>query len=212
LGDGWFGDDAMIEMFLSPAKTLHTCKADTCEGCEVSHKLTCHFNAKQLVVFLALAFPLFIAAGYFIYRFNPFLLIPWIIFVLSYFGLIEIRVMCSHCPHYAEPGTKILKCWANYGSPKLWSYRPGPMSVSEKIVFFAGFFVILFPPVGLLAAQGRYVSLIFYIALLAAFKIGLKASYCRHCMNFACPLNVVDDVTRNAFFEKNPDIKKAWGK
>ncbi|GAJ20475.1 unnamed protein product, partial [marine sediment metagenome] len=24
-----------------------------------------------------------------------------------------------------------LKCWANYGSPKLWKYRPGPMSLNE---------------------------------------------------------------------------------
>ena len=35
----------------------------------------------------------------------------------------------------AETGTKTLKCWANYGSPKLWKYRPGPMSLAEKTVF-----------------------------------------------------------------------------
>jgi hypothetical protein len=202
----------MMDMFLDPNKPLYTCKADECEGCAVSHKLVCHFNTKQLALFLVLAFPLFICAGYFIYRFNPFLLIPWIIFVLLYFGFIEIRVMCSHCPHYAEPETKILKCWANYGSPKLWSYRPGPMSIFEKIVFFSGFVIILFPSIVLLIAQGHYLSLIFYIALLAAFKTGLKRLYCKRCMNFACPFNAVDEVTRNAFFEKNPVIKEAWGK
>jgi hypothetical protein len=36
--------------------------------------------------------------------------------------------------------------------------------------------------------------------------------YCRHCMNFACPFNAVDDMMRIAFFEKNPGIKEAWGK
>ena len=207
-----FRDDIIMKMFLNPNKSLYTCKADDCEECGVSKKLVCHFNAKQLALFLTLSFPLFICAGYFIYKFNPYLLIPWIIFVFSYFGLIEIRVMCSHCPHYAEPGTKTLKCWANYGSPKLWSYRPGPMSVFEKIVFFSGFVVILFPPIVLLIVQRHYISLIIYIALLVAFKIGLKTLYCRHCMNFACPFNVVDDATTNIFFEKNPGIKAAWGK
>jgi hypothetical protein len=48
------------------------------------------------------------------------------------FGLLEIRVMCSHCPHYAEAG-RLLKCWANYGSPKLWAYRPGPMCRMETL-------------------------------------------------------------------------------
>lgn len=202
----------MVEMFLNPNKPLYTCKEDECEGCAVFHKLVCHFNVKQLAVFLILSFPLFICAGYFIYKFNPFLLIPWIIFVFSYFGLIEIRVMCSHCPHYAEPGTKTLKCWANYGSPKLWRYRPGPMSISEKILFFSGFFVMLFPPIVLLAVQGHYLYLMFYIVLLTAYKTALKILYCKRCMNFACPFNVVDDETRNAFFEKNPDVTKAWGK
>jgi len=202
----------MVEMFLNPNKTLHTCKADECEGCAVSNKLVCHFNAKHLTLFLVFAFPLFISAGYFVYDYNPFLLIPWIIFVLSYFGLIEIRVMCSHCPHYAEPETKFLKCWANYGSPKFWNYRPGPMSKLEKIIFFSGLFIILFPPIALLIVQGHFLSLILYIVLLVTFKFALKRFFCERCINFACPFNVVDNVTRNAFFDKNPEIKKAWGK
>jgi hypothetical protein len=137
----------MSKLFLDPGKPLHTCKAEKCIDCEVSDKLNCHFNIKQLVRFLLIVFPSFIVAGIIIFKFNPFLLIPWIILILSYFGFVEIRVMCSHCPHYAEPDVKTLKCWANYGSPKLWKYRPGPMSFNEKIVFYLGFIIILSYPI-----------------------------------------------------------------
>ena len=49
---------------------------------------------------------------------------------VGFFGFIETRVLCSHCPHYAEEGAS-LRCWANYGSPKLFKYRPGPMSTTS---------------------------------------------------------------------------------
>jgi hypothetical protein len=45
---------------------------------------------------------------------NGWMLIPWLILIIGYFGFVEIRVMRSHCPHYAEEGGS-LKCWANYG-------------------------------------------------------------------------------------------------
>ncbi len=32
-----------------------------------------------------------------------------------------------------------LKGWANYGMPKLWKYRPGPMTFWEKVIFCTGF-------------------------------------------------------------------------
>ncbi len=86
------------------------------------------------------------------------------------------------------------------------------MSTFEKIVFFSGFVVILLPPIVLFLAEGHYLSLAFYVVLLVAFKIGLKRLYCQRCMNFACPFNTVDEATRNAFFDENPNIKKAWGK
>jgi hypothetical protein len=72
---------------------------------------------------------------------NGWLLIPWLTMIIGYFGFIEIRVMCSHCPHYAESDSS-LKCWANYGSPKIWKYRPEPMSFIEKAIFLGGFAII----------------------------------------------------------------------
>lgn len=91
--------------------------------------------------FLFISLPPFLLGGAGIYFVNGWMLIPWILFVIAFFGFIEIRVMCSHCPHYAEE-EKSLKCWANYGSPKLWDYRPGPMTLIETVVFFGGFVIV----------------------------------------------------------------------
>ncbi|MBN1412832.1 MAG: hypothetical protein JW969_18470 [Spirochaetales bacterium] len=202
----------MFKMFLDSGKTLSTCGRNTCEECDVSGRLKCHFNGKQLAVFLGMVAPLFIIAGYSIFIFNPLFMILWIAFALSYFGFIEIRVMCSHCPHYAEPGMKTLKCWANYGSPKLWKYRPGPMSLMEKTVFITGLAVIFLPPVLILPMLGQYLILVVYTALLIAWKTGLRLLFCKRCINFACPFNAVDKAARNLFFENNPEIKQAWGR
>ena len=45
----------MLEMFLDTDKPLHTCKAENCDGCEVSDKLVCHFGIRQLIIFLLMA-------------------------------------------------------------------------------------------------------------------------------------------------------------
>ena len=149
----------MPKMFLEPDKPLHTCHAENCHDCGLSDKLVCHFNIKQLFGFLFVVSPSFIIAGIIIIKFNPFLLFPWVVLILSYFGFIEIRVMCSHCPHYAESEIKILKCWANYGSPKLWEYRPGPMSLNEKIIFYLGFTIILIYPITFFILENSYIFL-----------------------------------------------------
>jgi hypothetical protein len=129
---------------------------------------------------------------------------------LGFFGFIEIRVMCSHCPHYAEEG-KSLKCWANYGSPKLWKYRPGPMSAKEKTVFFGGLVAVFGYPLGFFINGGLWYLLGLYILLTAGFYTTLKRSFCSKCMNFACPLNGVPDPVRQKFWECNPVVGKAWG-
>jgi hypothetical protein len=125
----------MKNAFLDLNEPLITCAFANCQTCVLKSQLHCHFNLWGLLRFLGVAFPPFILAGMGIMHFNAWLLIPWVAFALSYFGLIEIMVMCSHCPHYAQPEIKSLKCWANYGSPKLWRYNPGPMSSSEKFIY-----------------------------------------------------------------------------
>lgn len=202
-------------MFLDESKPLSTCTCKKCTGCSMCNKVNCHFNGKQLFRFMMTVLPTAIIGGIGIVTFNPLFIILWIAMFISFFGFIEIKVMCSHCPHYAEPGEKILKCWANYGSPKLWKYQPRPMTKIEKVIFISYPIVIFLLPIALLIllnnAPGYILLGLYSIGLVISMK-SLKKNFCSYCMNFACPLNNVDSDTKERFFDLNPNIKKAWRK
>ena len=197
-------------LFLDPAKPLSTCSAADCAGCPVQRSLHCHFAGRDLARFMAVSVPPFVVGGTGIVLFNAWLLVPWAALFIGYFGFVEIRVMCSHCPHYAEPG-RSLQCWANYGSPKLWRSRPGPMSAAETAVFFVGLGVLAGYPLVVLALGGEWL-LIGLLALAVAVMAGFMApNMCNQCMNSACPLNRVDPAVRADFLARNPTVAAAWG-
>ena len=201
----------MSDMFLDPRRPLTTCTAKNCDGCPVSKDVHCHFQARDLTAFLLSAVPIFVIGGAGIIHVGAWWLAPWLVIILGYFGFIEIRVMCSHCPHYAEPG-KSLQCWANYGSPRLWKYRPGPMTTAEKIVFESGILLIMAYPLIFLLVGLQWFLLAVYLLTTAGGYVTLRRSYCSQCMNFACPLNNVNEKIRAEFFKRNPVIARAWGK
>jgi hypothetical protein len=197
-------------LFLDPRKPLSTCSSMDCDGCPVQSRLQCHFGGRELLRFFLIALPPFLLGGIGIARVNAWLLLPWMGMALGYFGLVEIRVMCSHCPHYAEPGAKTLQCWANYGSPKLWKYHAGPMSAGEKIVFFSGLVLIAGYPLVLLIAGSQWLLLALFVAVVVVMAAGMRSRMCRRCMNFACPFNQVAPSIRTAFFARNPIVAQAW--
>lgn len=194
----------MKKTFLDESKPLFTCNKENCEDCEAGKTVICHFNLKLLMRFLLFAIPSFIIAIIGILLNHWLFLVPWVASVLLYFGLVEIRVMCSHCPHYAESETKTLKCWANYGSPKIWKYRPGPMSVAEKIVFFAGLIVVFFYPTVIMLISAQYILTAIYLVYTSAAFYLMKRFMCTRCMNFACPLNATDKNAEESFKRNNP--------
>ncbi len=196
-------------MFLDPCKPIATCVSENCDHCEAKSSIHCHFKAKELIHFLVIAFPAFLLGGAGIYHLGGWWLALWLALCVGFFGFVEIRVMCSHCPHYAEKG-KRLQCWANYGSPKLWKYRPGPMSFGEKFSFLAGFVIIWGYPLIFLFSGGQWFLLLVYSLTVAGFFMTLKLSFCTQCMNFACPLNAVEGEARQDFFRQNPEVAKAW--
>jgi hypothetical protein len=200
----------MTGMFLDPGKPLATCLANTCEGCAVADRVHCHFAPRDLVTFLATSVPPFFIGGAGVFLVGAWWLAPWAVMILAYFGLAEIRVMCSHCPHYAEPG-KTLQCWANYGSPRLWKYRPGPMSTAEKVVFLGGFALVWGYALAFLLAGSAWLLLAMYLLTSVTFSTVLRRFYCSQCMNFACPLNTVDDRVRATFRARNPRTWAADG-
>ncbi len=201
-----------MKMFPDNNKPMSTCDEKTCSNCNVKTAVFCHFNIKLLIRFLIIAVPCFIIAGIGICQLNYILMIPWIAFILLYFGLIEIRVMCSHCPHYAEPGTKTLTCWANYGSPKIWRYRPGPMSLSEKIVFFSGIVMIAMHPIIIMIITKQIIILSVFVLYIMIGCFLIHNYMCKKCMNIACPFNSISSETRDKFLKHNSIIREAWNK
>lgn len=195
--------------FLDPTQPIATCARESCEGCPAAQLVHCHFRAPELAHFFLNAMPAFVVGGAGIVRWRWWALLPWAAMALGYFGLLEIRVMCSHCPHYAEPGSS-LKCWANYGSPKPWRYRPGPMSRMETFWFYAGMAAVLGYPVIFLLIGGEWFLLFLYALTVAAGGSTLKMHLCTQCMNLACPFNGTGSAARQAFLEQNPVIAKAW--
>lgn len=188
---------------------LPTCIAQSCVGCPVSQTLHCHFQATDLVRFLAAALPGFFLAGIGIAQIDIRALVLWIVILGSFFGLIEIRVLCAHCPHYAEPA-RTLRCWANYGALKLWRYCPGPLSGIEKTVLWGGFLAVWgYPPVFLVIGKLWFLFVTYTLASVGFFWF-LKRVFCSHCMNFACPLNGVGATGRAMFLARNPQIAEAW--
>lgn len=195
--------------FLDPDKPIATCISETCDDCTVGNALHCFFTRKDLIHFLLIVIPSFLLGGAGFYNVSGWWLLPWLSFIIGFFGFVEIRVMCSHCPHYTEEGNT-LKCWANYGSPKIWTYRPGPMTFVEKVIFFGSFAIVWGYPLIFLITYIQQFLLVVYILSVAGFFMTLKTFFCSQCINFACPLNSVAKEIRRRFFELNPDISKAW--
>jgi hypothetical protein len=196
--------------FLDPDTPLATCTSKGCNNCTAGKRVHCHFRPKELVHFYTIVFPSFLVGGAAILHISGWWLGVWLSFIVGYFGFLEIRVMCSHCPHYAEVG-KTLQCWANYGAPKLWKYRPGPMSIPEKILFVGGLVVIWGYPLPFLLMGMQWFQFVLYAMLTTGFYMTLKEFLCSQCINFACPLNNVGEAARLEFFKKNPVVAKAWG-
>ena len=197
--------------FPDPSKPIKTCEASDCADCPVSNSIHCHFRPKDLIHFLLLCLPAFLIGGAGILACASWPFWVWIAVLIGFFGFLEIRVMCSHCPHYAEDGNT-LGCWANHGSPKLWKYRPGPMSALEKLLFFGGLVVVWVYPLPFLWLGGQWFLLALYLLSNAAFFMTLKVFLCSRCMNFACPLNSVGEAVRDEFFSRNPAVAEHWKK
>ena len=197
--------------FRDSSKPIATCVATDCTDCPAETEVHCHFRPVELVHFLLISLPGFLIGGAGVLTAGAWSLAAWIAIIVGFFGFLEIRVMCSHCPHYAEEGPT-LGCWANHGSPKLWKYRPGPMSALETSLFFGGLAAVWLCPFPFFVIGERWFLLALYVLTSAGFFVTLKLFLCFRCMNFACPLNSVADAAREAFFQRNPSVAEHWGK
>ncbi len=97
--------------FPDPSIPIATCKASDCAECPVADSVHCHFRPVELAHFLLICMPTFLVGGAGVLAVGLTPLLIWIAIFVVFFNVVEIRVLCSHCPHYAEQGAT-LGCWA----------------------------------------------------------------------------------------------------
>ena len=207
-------------------------KDSDCENCSIK-TLRCKWEGKYLLAFALLFLPFGIPAFFGlsmtgIIAQNWYFLIGYLVFLIFFFQVIELRILCRHCPFYSED-TKILHCSANHGLIKTWKYTLEPMSMGEKVVLI--FCFILFATVPIVSEVYTILfiqnNLLFYDEIDILLMIGTVLStsisiitffgiliifYCPSCLNFSCPFNRVPKKVVDAYIIKNPLMKEAWEK
>ena len=213
--------------------TLKNCIADensNCIECELNGELICFVDKKFAnqftignITYRVLAIMIFILSGLLIGHW--WMLISYVSILLLTFVIIEPRLLCSHCPFYEKEG-KCLKCWALRGMPKLWKYRPEPISRTEKTIMLVfGTYIDLFPFVGmiwgiihfgynvdenLVKGIGLVITSVLFLVVVAYFSKVLLGNNCKKCANFSCAMNKVPKEVIDSFLNKNPKMKDAW--
>jgi hypothetical protein len=136
-------------------------------------------------------------------------LLGWFAYWILFFFVWEARILCSHCPYWAEEG-RTLHCHANYGVSKIWRYRPGPMSTSEKMQFLIGGLIFIGYPFPFLLLGGQYILVLVALSAAIASGFNLRKNVCTRCVNFSCPMNTVPKPLVDAYLSRNPAMRKAW--
>jgi hypothetical protein len=153
-----------------------------CADCNISDALNCRFDWGDLLYFLAGFLPPAIAvvAGMMRGGFGCYLL-GWVGFMLFFFFVWEARILCSHCPYWAED-TRVLHCLANYGVIKIWRYHPEPMSASEKVQFLMGAGIMVLYPFPFLIIGGQYILALIALAGIVSFGFSLNEEARLHAL------------------------------
>jgi hypothetical protein len=180
------------------------------KDCLLDKELDCHFRLRDLFLFfigfVAFGAPAFIGiiiSGY------GLLVIVWILYMIFFLQIWENRILCSHCPYYAEKGY-ILRCHANYGLFKLWKYNPHPMSRWEQFQFLIGLVIFVGFPMPWMILRNQFLILTISLIGAAIFILILITKLCTRCVNFSCPLNRVQKKIIERFLARNPRMQKAW--
>ena len=183
---------------------------EECVACEISGSLMCRFDTGDMVSFFLgfLPFGIAVVAGM-IRSGYGWWLVGWLPIWFFFFFVVEGRVLCSHCPFWAE-WSRVLHCHANYGVIKLWQFRPGPMSRLEKALFGAGAAVFGFYPIIFMILGGQWVLLAIAVTGAASAAVNLRRNVCVRCINFSCPVNAVPKSLVDAYLRRNPVMGEAW--
>lgn len=185
--------------------------AEACAACTIQQgRLRCRFSWGHLAKFAVPAFVAMILGGVgLVLAGYWWALAVWVGFMLVFFEVWEIRVLCSHCPYYAEEG-RTLRCIANYSSLKLWKYHPEPMNRWESAQFLGGALFFVVWPFPFLLAGGQGVITAVVGVLFLGWGWYLIQRICHECVNFSCPLNRVPKPVVDAYLRQNTVMREAW--
>ncbi len=203
-----------------------------CQTCSIQGKLACKWDMKILNGLHGICRPPIITiisgivfVGILTGLWWP--LIAYIVHFLLMLGVLEIRLLCSHCPYYAEEGN-ILHCLGSHGSYKFWSYHPGPLNRFEKFmmyflvvtIFFAFPLLIMgygiwylshnYADYGLTSLLGLIGILVASLASAISFVSTLRIFFCPNCANCSCPLNTVPKPVVDEYLKRNDVMREAW--
>ena len=124
--------------------------------------------------------------------------------MLFFAGGIEWYVLCRHCPCYQYSGKARgnegrFYCLGNWGSPKLFKYKPGRISRGGQLVFLT--WSLLFYALPILYLVDRLELVAIQIVVIVSFFLTLRHWCCSMCPNFGCILNCVPGEARSRFLE-----------
>jgi hypothetical protein len=194
----------------NPAEPCTWQPTSACVGCQLGAELMCRYDPRDLTSFFVnfLPFGIAVIAGMILGGYGIFLL-GWFAYWIFFFFVWEARVLCSHCPFWAEEG-RILHCHANCGVFKIWPYRPGPMSRSEQIQFILGASIFVLFPLVFMVLGGQYLLVVLAVASAISAGYNLRKNTCSRCIQFSCPVNIVPKATMDAYLRRNPGMRSAW--
>jgi hypothetical protein len=181
-----------------------------CQECQTNGKLMCRFDREDMVNFFMIVLPFGITAvaGTIRAGYGWYLLL-WLAYSLFFFFVWEARVLCRHCPYWAEGGST-LRCHANYGIIKIWKYQPRPMSKMEKIQFVIGALLWIGLPFPFLLLGQEYLLALIGVSAAISGAFILRKNVCIRCINFSCPMNKVPKQLVDTYLKRNPQIQAAW--
>jgi hypothetical protein len=187
-----------------------------CEICELKDKLHCQTQKKYSLYFAVSFFSGILPAllGIIFSNMNTILKIlilsGWVGYSIFFFLIWESKILCSHCPFYADEDQKTLHCYANMGIIKTAKYCPEPMDTSEKIQFIIAVSILIIFAYPFLLLSNQIIFFILSVIGMVVWILILQTQICVRCINFSCPLNRVPKEYIDKFLERNPAIKQVW--
>lgn len=136
----------------------------------------------------------------------------WFGYAFFFLNVWESRMLCNHCPWYANDEELVLHCPIDVGKLKTGRFDPRPLTRGHKLQFLIGAGLLLIAPLPMLAAAGKWIYLGCTVGGEILWAAITQTKVCTACINFSCPLNRVDAALRNQFLDRNPVLREAWEK